>query len=397
MMLTVCSEGSYGSERHQSDAARITCNKSRARRKKAGQRAPLFLGLGRGRFLVRQASEATQFDQLGFHWVFGRQPLDRSMQRLESSILPTMLDQFGVTLGGPVRRDSLFYFFGYEGLRENLGRTITSAVPDLNARQGVLQVAPSPRAEFINVGVHPAAAPYLNAYPAPNGASLGDGTALHSFQFDQTIDQNYVQGRVDYNVTPSAQVFARYTIDEADQRLPTDYPQFPRAFLSRNQFLTTELKQSYTSSFLAAYRLGYSRTRVGQDVEANTTLPPFVPGRRFIGNIDVGGLQRFGTQSSVNVSLTQNVYSVEEACGWLTRAAGPGSSIVRSPGRNRSSSRGGDDAVDGGVARKARRMSSARPAAASSRWASGSPRSPHWSWLGPARGAGPASPEAILS
>ncbi|MGH9854542.1 MAG: TonB-dependent receptor domain-containing protein, partial [Blastocatellia bacterium] len=40
-----------------------------------------------------------------------------------------------------------------------------------------------------------------------------------------------------------------------------------------------------------------------------STIPPFVPGRRFMGNIDIGGIQRFGPQSSVNVQLTQNVFS----------------------------------------------------------------------------------------
>jgi hypothetical protein len=228
---------------------------------------------------------------------------------------PFTRNQFGVTLGGPVRRDSLFYFLGYEGLRETLGRTITAAVPDLNARAGLLPDPASP-GQFLTVGVNPAVAPYINAYPAPNGASLGDGTALHSFQFDQQIDQNFLQGRVDYNLSPSSQLFARYTLDDADQRLPTDYPQFPRAFVSRNQFFTAELKQAYTSNFLGTYRLGYSRTRVGQDVSADTTLPSFVPGRRFIGNIDVGGLQRFGTQSSVDVRFLQQVTGLQGDLVW---------------------------------------------------------------------------------
>lgn len=224
-------------------------------------------------------------------------------------------NQFGATIGGPVKTDKLFYFAGFEGLRENLGRTITSAVPDLNARQGLLPDAANP-GQFLNVGVQAAVAPYVNAYPAPNGASLGDGTALHSFQFDQRIDQNFLQGRIDYNLSPSAQLFARYTFDDADQRLPTDYPQFPRTFVSSNQFFTTELKQTYTSNLLGTYRFGYSRTRVGQDVEANTTLPPFALGRPFIGNIDVGGLQRFGTQSSGNLRLRQNVASLQADLVW---------------------------------------------------------------------------------
>lgn len=224
-------------------------------------------------------------------------------------------NQFGVTVGGPVRENKLFYFLGYEGLRENLGRTITSAVPDANARLGLLP-DPAVPGKFINVGVNAAVAPYLNEYPVPNGANLGDGTALHSFQFDQTIDQNFLQGRVDYNLSPGRQFFARYTLDDADQRLPLDYPQFPRAFVSRNQFFTAELKQAFSSNLLATYRGGYSRTRVGQDVEANTTLPPFVPGREFMGNIDVGGLQRFGTQASVDVRFLQQVTSFSGDLVW---------------------------------------------------------------------------------
>jgi Carboxypeptidase regulatory-like domain/TonB dependent receptor len=228
---------------------------------------------------------------------------------------PFTRNQFGATAGGPIKTNKLFFFAGYEGLRENLGRTLTSSVPDLNARQGLLPDPANP-GQFLNVGVQAAVVPYVNAYPAPNGANLGDGTALYRFQFDQKIDQNFLQGRIDYNLSPTSQLFARYTLDAADQRLPTDYPQFPRTFVSRNQFLTTELKQTYTSNFLGTYRFGYSRTRVGQDVEADTTLPPFAAGRPFIGNIDVGGLQRFGTQSSGNLRLRQDVASLQADFVW---------------------------------------------------------------------------------
>ncbi len=103
--------------------------------------------------------------------------------------------------------------------------------------------------------------------------------------------------------------------------MPTDYPQFPRYFVSRNQFLTGEYRHVMTPKTLATYRLGYSRTRVGQQVEANTTSPlqPFVPGRTLVGNIDVGGLNRFGTQSSVDVRFLQQVISLQ---GDLTATKG---------------------------------------------------------------------------
>jgi hypothetical protein len=225
---------------------------------------------------------------------------------------PFTRNQFGGAVGGAVRTDRLFYFVGYESLRENLGRTISSTVPDDNARLGLLPDPANPGG-LLNVGVHPAVAPYLAEYPRANGPALGGGTAIYNFQFDQTLDQHFAQGRIDYNLGPGSQLFGRYTLDDAEQYLPTDYPQFPRSFVSRNQFFTGEYRNVMTNNTLATYRLGYSRTRVGQEVEANTTSPlqPFVPGRRFVGNIDVGGLNRFGTQSSVDVRFLQQVISLQ--------------------------------------------------------------------------------------
>jgi hypothetical protein len=220
--------------------------------------------------------------------------------------------QFGVTAGGPLEQDRLFYFFGYEGLREKLGRTISTFVPDDNARQGLIP-NPAVPGDLLNVGVHPAVAPYLNEYPRANGPSTGGGIAQYTFGFDQRLHQDYAQGRIDYNLTPAQQVFARFTFDDGDQALPTDYPQFPRSFLSRNQFFTSEHRWALSSATLNTFRLGFSRTRIGQLVEANTSTPlkPFVEGR-LVGDIDVGGLQRFGPQSSGDLKVTQNVFALHQ-------------------------------------------------------------------------------------
>lgn len=215
-------------------------------------------------------------------------------------------NQYGVTAGGPVRRDKSFFFVGYEGLRENLGRTVTSEVPDVDARQGLISGVTYP--------INPLVKPFLDEYPLPNGPNRGNGIALHIFGFNQKLTQDFGQARFDHIFSERNQMFARYTYDGANQRLPTEYPQFPRDFLSRNQFVTASFNQILSERTLNNLRLGFSRTRVGQDVESNTSQPltPFISGRSMIGNIDIGGLQRFGPQGSGSLRLVQNVYGVED-------------------------------------------------------------------------------------
>jgi hypothetical protein len=234
-------------------------------------------------------------------------------------------NQFGGSIGGPIKTDKLFFFGGYESLRENLGRTVRTVTPDLDARAGIATRCnitpasgqPCPEANIVrtNVGVNAAVRPFLDEFPLPNlGPSRVAGNlAAYQFGFDQTLRQNFFQGRVDYNRSDRDQFFARYTFDDADQLLPTDFPQFPRTFFSRNQFFTGEYRQTLSASTLNTFRFNFSRTRVGQNVEANITnaLPEFVPGRGITGDIDIGGIPRFGPQSSGNLRLVQNVFGGE--------------------------------------------------------------------------------------
>ena len=222
-------------------------------------------------------------------------------------------NQFGATIGGPLQRDRLFLFAGYEALRERLGRTISTVVPDDNARQGFLPNPSGSIGDVRIIQIDPAVRPYLEAFPVANGRLLGDGLAVHTFPFDQRLTQDFAQGRVDYTFNARHQAFARYTYDGAEQRLPTEFPQFPRSFLSRNQFFTLEHRYVASDRTLHTFRGGFSRTRVGQAVEANTATPlqPFVSTRALVGNIDISGIPRFGPQTSVTVRLVQNVFAAE--------------------------------------------------------------------------------------
>src|SRR5262249_50199935 len=56
----------------------------------------------------------------------------------ETTKAPFKRNQFGGTLGGPIKKDKMFFFFNYEGLRQSLGETKTYTVLDANARQGIV-------------------------------------------------------------------------------------------------------------------------------------------------------------------------------------------------------------------------------------------------------------------
>jgi hypothetical protein len=147
---------------------------------------------------------------------------------------------FGVTFGGPLQKNRLFYFLAYEGQRTRENLQVSRVVPSGGLRNGSLTYSctqdpacPSsgtftltpadlttmdPNCSSLGTcplgpGANPAVMQIFQQYPLPNTNSLGDGLNFEEFTFSSPLPgklDTYV-AKIDYNVTANGnhQVFVR--------------------------------------------------------------------------------------------------------------------------------------------------------------------------------------------
>ena len=134
-------------------------------------------------------------------------------------------NQFGLLLGGPIKKDKAFFFFNWEGFAEIMGESSPTIVPTQSMRNGVFtnpitdplgncsivhdQIAGTWTITNLWQGAcgDPLAHILMNYYPLPNTS----GAFNWFLTTPITNHQNQYNGRVDYTISPRQRLFGRYT------------------------------------------------------------------------------------------------------------------------------------------------------------------------------------------
>ncbi len=228
-------------------------------------------------------------------------------------IPPFKRNQYGVEVDGPLRRDKTFFLASFEQLKQRLGVTSISVVPDANARQGILPNQP-------RISVNPSIAPYLALIPLPNGRNFGDGTGQFITANSQPTNDTFFAGRLDHQWSEATSMFARFTYDTALASVPDGYRLVNASSQTLNRYLTLGVTRTFSERFVNTFRASLNRSYGATTNPYLQQIDPalsFVPGRP-LGQLTVTGSVSLGPNRFTGRSSIFSLYQFGNDLSWIS-------------------------------------------------------------------------------
>jgi hypothetical protein len=191
-------------------------------------------------------------------------------------------NNFGASVGGPLRRDKTLVFGNYEGFRQNLGLTNLSLVPDDASRASA-------------VG---SIQPLLALWPVANGRELLTASGSPSGIAEaftnplQTIGEDFGTMRFDQVFSDHDSFAAVYTVDDSQAHSPTGNPLTLADISLREQVVSLSQTHIFSPRVLNKLTFGFSRGSFYFNTSTTVHLPSWVHADSRLARSSWAGAQR---------------------------------------------------------------------------------------------------------
>jgi Carboxypeptidase regulatory-like domain len=217
-------------------------------------------------------------------------------------------NDFGGSLGGPIRADKSFFFGNYEGYRQTLGLSDVTLVPDNTSRTAAV----------------PSVQPLLALWPVANGPEIltstgapsGIATAYSSPV--QNVREDFGTARLDQIFSNQDSFAGVYTVDDSWAHSPTMNPYSFDNVSLRGQVASLSETHVFSSSLVNKAIFGYSRGAFYFNSGTTVELPGWIHDGAPVGAVVVGGgttlngasqITNGGTNAGSNLRAVRNLFT----------------------------------------------------------------------------------------